>query len=109
MTAALQATIDQAWEDRTKITAASAPQVVEAVEQVIAELNGGRLRVAERQGVGQWRVNQWVKKAVLPGSLLAREAHGANPGARRVRLALVAGVDECVEAAERIVAYTKSL
>ena len=47
--------------------------------------------------------------AVLPGSLLAREAHGANPGARRVRLALVAGVDECVEAAERIVAYTKSL
>ena len=65
MTAALQATIDQAWEDRTKITAASAPQVVEAVEQVIAELNGGRLRVAERQGVGQWRVNQWVKKAVL--------------------------------------------
>jgi N-succinyldiaminopimelate aminotransferase len=47
--------------------------------------------------------------AVLPGSLLAREAHGANPGARRVRLALVAGVDECVEAAERIGAYTKSL
>ncbi len=47
--------------------------------------------------------------AVLPGSLLAREAHGANPGARRVRLALVAGVDECVEAAERIVAYSKSL
>ena len=46
---------------------------------------------------------------VLPGSLLAREAHGANPGARRVRLALVAGVDECVEAAERIGAYTKSL
>ena len=65
MTAALQATIDQAWEDRTRITAASAPQVVEAVEQVIALLNGGRLRVAERQGVGLWKVNQWVKKAVL--------------------------------------------
>jgi N-succinyldiaminopimelate aminotransferase len=45
--------------------------------------------------------------AVLPGSLLAREAHGSNPGAGRVRLALVAGVDECVEAAERIVAYTR--
>ena len=40
--------------------------------------------------------------AVLPGSLLAREAHGANPGAGRVRLALVAGVDECLEAAQRI-------
>ena len=39
---------------------------------------------------------------VLPGSLLAREAHGANPGAGRIRLALVAGVDECLEAAQRI-------
>jgi N-succinyldiaminopimelate aminotransferase len=47
--------------------------------------------------------------AVLPGSLLAREAHGSNPGAGRVRMALVAGTDECVEAAARIVAYTKSL
>jgi N-succinyldiaminopimelate aminotransferase len=45
--------------------------------------------------------------AVLPGSLLAREAQGTNPGAGRIRLALVAGVDECVEAAERIVAYTR--
>jgi N-succinyldiaminopimelate aminotransferase len=47
--------------------------------------------------------------AVLPGSLLARAAHGVNPGAGRIRMALVAGVDECVEAAERIVAYTKAL
>jgi N-succinyldiaminopimelate aminotransferase len=43
---------------------------------------------------------------VLPGSLLARDAHGANPGAGRVRLALVAGVDECLDAARRIAAYT---
>ena len=47
--------------------------------------------------------------AVLPGSLLARPAHGVNPGAGRIRLALVATVDECLEAAERIVAYTRSL
>jgi N-succinyldiaminopimelate aminotransferase len=47
--------------------------------------------------------------AVLPGSLLARDAHGANPGAGRIRMALVAGVDECVEAAERIASYTRSL
>ena len=46
--------------------------------------------------------------AVLPGSLLAREAHGSNPGANRIRLALVAGVDECLEAARRIVAYTRT-
>ena len=47
--------------------------------------------------------------AVLPGSLLAREAHGVNPGQGRIRMALVAGVDECVEAAERTVSFTKSL
>lgn len=47
--------------------------------------------------------------AVLPGSLLAREAHGVNPGAGRIRMALVAEVDECLEAAERIVAYCRSL
>ncbi|KNZ31609.1 MAG: succinyldiaminopimelate aminotransferase [Methylibium sp. NZG] len=46
--------------------------------------------------------------AVLPGSLLAREALGHNPGAGRIRLALVAEVGECLEAAQRIVAYAKS-
>jgi N-succinyldiaminopimelate aminotransferase len=45
--------------------------------------------------------------AVLPGSLLAREARGLNPGAGRIRMALVAGVDECVEAAERLIAFTR--
>ncbi|MET0382258.1 MAG: succinyldiaminopimelate transaminase, partial [Burkholderiaceae bacterium] len=46
---------------------------------------------------------------VLPGSLLAREAHGVNPGAGRIRLALVADTDECVQAAERILAYIRDL
>ena len=46
--------------------------------------------------------------AVLPGSLLAREAHGLNPGAGRVRLALVAGADECLEAARRIAAFVNA-
>ncbi|HEV8689321.1 MAG TPA: succinyldiaminopimelate transaminase [Ideonella sp.] len=46
--------------------------------------------------------------AVLPGSLLAREAHGHNPGAGRIRMALVAEGEECLEAARRIVAYTRS-
>jgi N-succinyldiaminopimelate aminotransferase len=45
---------------------------------------------------------------VLPGSLLAREAHGYNPGAGRIRMALVAPTDECVEAARRIRAFTLS-
>ena len=59
--AQLQTIIDQAWDSRAEITALNAPQVREAVEQVIADLNGGRLRVAERRGVGDWHVNQWVK------------------------------------------------
>ncbi|MEY2594563.1 MAG: hypothetical protein RI972_2252 [Pseudomonadota bacterium] len=45
--------------------------------------------------------------AVLPGSFLARNAHGANPGAGRIRMALVAGVEECLEAAHRIHQFTK--
>jgi N-succinyldiaminopimelate aminotransferase len=45
---------------------------------------------------------------VLPGSLLARPAHGVNPGAGRIRLALVADEAECLEAAHRIVSFTKS-
>ncbi len=46
---------------------------------------------------------------VLPGSYLARDAHGINPGRNRIRMALVAEVDECVEAARRIVAFTQNL
>ena len=46
---------------------------------------------------------------VLPGSYLGREAHGINPGTNRVRMALVAEVDECLEAAQRIVAFCKKL
>ena len=46
---------------------------------------------------------------VLPGSYVARDAHGINPGANRIRMALVAEVDECVEAARRIVEFTRKL
>ena len=65
MSQELQNIIDLAWEGRANINSTNSPQVREAVEQVIADLNAGRVRVAERQGVGQWQVNQWVKKAVL--------------------------------------------
>jgi len=65
MTHKQQDLIEMAWENRAQITAASAPDVHQAVEEVINDLNAGRIRVAERQGVGQWSVNQWVKKAVL--------------------------------------------
>ena len=44
---------------------------------------------------------------VLPGSYLAREARGVNPGAQRIRMALVAETAECVEAAGRIVQFVQ--
>ncbi len=46
---------------------------------------------------------------VLPGSYLAREAHGINPGRNRIRMALVAATAEGLEAAQRIVQFCKSL
>jgi 2,3,4,5-tetrahydropyridine-2-carboxylate N-succinyltransferase len=65
MTQALQALIDQAWEDRTSLSPKSAPNDIrEAVANVISQLDAGALRVAEKQGK-DWIVNQWVKKAVL--------------------------------------------
>ena len=60
-----QQVIEQAWEDRASITPAGAPPAVkDAVESVIAGLDGGTLRVAERAD-GRWITHQWLKKAVL--------------------------------------------
>jgi 2,3,4,5-tetrahydropyridine-2,6-dicarboxylate N-succinyltransferase len=62
----LQSTIDAAWENRANLSAQSAPkEVLDAVEHTIAQLNSGKLRVATREGVGQWTTHQWIKKAVL--------------------------------------------
>jgi len=67
----LQAAIDNAWESRAQLTPLNAPQVREQVERVIEALDAGQLRVAERRGVGEWVVHQWVKKAVLLSFRLA--------------------------------------
>ena len=65
MNSSLQSTIDRAWEARASLDPASNAEVRDAVEAVITALDAGDLRVAEKQGVGEWTVNQWVKKAVL--------------------------------------------
>ena len=66
MTQQLQTILDAAWENRANISVQSASkEVVDAVEHVIAELDKGALRVATRDGVGQWTTHQWIKKAVL--------------------------------------------
>lgn len=63
---ALQQIIEQAFEDRAQITPKNVtPEVKRAVETAINLLDRGEMRVAERLGVGQWKVNEWLKKAVL--------------------------------------------
>ena len=64
MTTALAALIDDAWERRGEITAAD-DRLAAAVANALAMLDAGTARVAEPDGSGGWRVNQWLKKAVL--------------------------------------------
>jgi 2,3,4,5-tetrahydropyridine-2-carboxylate N-succinyltransferase len=65
MTDALPALIDAAFERRAEFSSTSAPtEIRDAVEQALTLLDSGKARVAEKQN-GQWRVNQWLKKAVL--------------------------------------------
>src|SRR5690606_37487159 len=64
MSADLEAAISQAWDDRASVTPAS-DAVREPVEAALELLDSGRARVAEPDGQGGWRVNQWLKQAVL--------------------------------------------
>ncbi|MCW8919767.1 MAG: 2,3,4,5-tetrahydropyridine-2,6-dicarboxylate N-succinyltransferase, partial [Gammaproteobacteria bacterium] len=58
--------IEQAFEQRAEITPRQVDaQVKEAVNEAIRLLDSGEARVAERRGVGDWVVNEWLKKAVL--------------------------------------------
>jgi len=62
--AALIATLDAAWEDRANVSLTTQGEVRQAVEQALAMIDSGTARVAEPTGDG-WKVNQWLKKAVL--------------------------------------------
>jgi len=64
MSADLEAAISAAWEDRASVTPASS-EVREPVEAALELLDSGRARVAEPDGQGGWKVNQWLKQAVL--------------------------------------------
>jgi len=67
--AALQILIERAWEDRATINAETHGDVRNAVEKALALLDSGEERVAEKipgaEGPASWKVNQWLKKAVL--------------------------------------------
>jgi 2,3,4,5-tetrahydropyridine-2-carboxylate N-succinyltransferase len=70
----LQQIIDAAWERRTEFDPKSAPaELRDAVATAIAELDAGRLRVAEKRGA-EWVTHQWLKKAVLLSFRLADTA-----------------------------------
>ena len=65
MTQQLQNIIDTAWEQRADFSPSNAPaELREAVAHVLAGLDAGTLRVAQKEGA-EWIVNQWIKKAVL--------------------------------------------
>ncbi len=121
MSPVVQAASAAAWSDEAHVIANRAlyrdkfAQVTPLLQQVLnvqlpdagfylwAAVPGGDDITFARALLAQYNV------AVLPGSLLAREAHGANPGRGRIRMALVAETAECLEAAQRIVSYTKAL
>jgi 2,3,4,5-tetrahydropyridine-2-carboxylate N-succinyltransferase len=76
----LETAIEAAWEVRDTITAATKGETRDAIENTLAALDGGTLRVAERQDTGDWFVNQWAKKAVLLGFRIKdMEQHTGGP------------------------------
>ncbi|MFN6934995.1 MAG: 2,3,4,5-tetrahydropyridine-2,6-dicarboxylate N-succinyltransferase [Tsuneonella sp.] len=64
MSAELQSAVEAAWDRRTEVTPAST-EVRDVVEAALEMLDNGQARVAEPDGQGGWKVNEWLKKAVL--------------------------------------------
>lgn len=61
----LKTTIEQAWEARDGLNTATTGPVRDAVNEVMEQLDAGRLRVAERGADGVWTTHQWIKQAIL--------------------------------------------
>ena len=56
--------INDAWEIKDQINKNSDKSIIESINQIIEDLDNGKLRVAEKKD-NKWTVNQWAKKAVL--------------------------------------------
>ena len=69
----IETAIEAAFEDRANVTPAS-EDVRKIVEEALGLLDSGKARVAEPDGEGGWKVNQWLKKAVLLSFRLADNA-----------------------------------
>ena len=61
----LEATVNTAFDARDGISTATKGEVRDAVDHALDLLDKGEARVAEREANGKWKVNQWLKKAVL--------------------------------------------
>jgi 2,3,4,5-tetrahydropyridine-2-carboxylate N-succinyltransferase len=61
----LAKTIDNAFENRAEVNTGTKGAVRDAVDQALELLDSGKQRVAEKEASGKWRVNEWLKKAVL--------------------------------------------
>src|SRR5690606_6020299 len=61
--ATLEKVVEKAFDERDQITVDTRGETREAVEEALNLLDSGKVRVAERQDDGTWRVNQWLKKA----------------------------------------------
>ncbi len=124
MSPSVQAASVDAWNDEQHVEENRAKYIAKfnQVTPMLAEVLDVRLpdasfylwaKVDQHTGLSDTefarRLYAEYNVTVLPGSYLAREAHGINPGQNRVRMALVAEVDECLEAARRIVEFTKKL
>jgi len=119
MSGMIQAASIAAWKDEAHVVAnrdmyrdkfaAVTPMLAEVLDVRLpdaafylwAAVPGGDDESFARDLLAQYNVT------VLPGSYLARHAQGVNPGTGRIRMALVAETEECVEAARRIVAFVK--
>jgi 2,3,4,5-tetrahydropyridine-2,6-dicarboxylate N-succinyltransferase len=76
---ALQQPIEELWEQRESLSSATGGKARTAVEEALDLLDSGAARVAEPTGTG-WRVNQWLKKAVLLSFRLTDSTAMAGPG-----------------------------
>ncbi|SBT06740.1 Aminotransferase class I and II [Candidatus Accumulibacter aalborgensis] len=120
MSPAVQAASVAAWSDESHVVgnrrqytqkfAAVTPRLAEVLETALPDA-GFYLwaRTPIDDGDFARRLLADYNVLVLPGSLLARTAQGVNPGAGFVRIALVAPLADCVEAAERIASFTSKL
>ena len=120
MSPPVQAASEAAWKDEAHVAenrrlyrekfAAALPRIVAPLE---ADMPDGGFYLWIRTPIDDaafaQRLYAAYNVAVLPGSYLAREADGVNPGARHVRVALVAPPDECLEGIRRIAEFARTL